>query len=156
MKLQATLACLNTQRSQHETQIELIKQAEKVLQNGGPECFEVHFQRHWPDHKPVTESDSTISGAYEKALKTWGKLNSHSASPGHGSADVFARFGDLLVPVLPQDASRIACAEVCAFLGIPKTEQFKPEQFTLDKRLIQPVGKTVWSVNEYMPGWHKS
>lgn len=108
--------------------------------------FEVHFQCHWPDHRPVTAAANTIGDAYARAERKWKKLNKNSEHNHVPAANVFARFGAKLVLLDAKDALAIATAE--------DDRDYFETHFGGDPRLTQDVGRNVWNIREKLPGWH--
>ena len=153
LKLVNTLKMLETQRVAHEEQLALIRQFESALaqmQTSGVVpvwmTFEVHFQCSMPDHHAIMTVGNSISDAYERAVALWRKNNAQSDHPGHGYAEVFVRINDSLLAVQPVDAAFIASGE--------SGKTFLPEQFGIDRRLIEEVGTMVWNTDDQLPGWH--
>ena len=154
-----TLATLAEQRKAYQEQIIAIQEFEILLEKlttepsvgivNLPEWakFEVHFQQSMPHQFSVTVVGRSLGKTYDRATELWYERN-HKQLSNLGRADVFISNGNMLMVVSPDDAAKIVSNEKCS--------KFHPILFKYHDRLIEPVGKTVWLVNERLPGYHSN
>lgn len=155
MRFEQTLKMMRAQEAKHQEQLQLIQNFVANLSGVAASGvipkwmkFQVHFQIGDPSQSAVMAEGYILSATYDEAARLWIQHNCESNRRQPGLAEVFVCINDNLVVISPADAACIANSE--------GGKEFSPSQFTVDKRLIGDIEKTVWRKDEELPGWHAS
>lgn len=143
-KYKETLKVLTRHGRAHGRQFAAIRVMSHALINDERVTFKVCFASYWPKLWSVSADDTTLHGAFEKAVDKWKATNfSQNKKPGTGQALAFVMRGRYILPLEPADAARIASSQ--------KDVMYSASHFRIDERLVGPA-QIVWSKNAELPG----
>ncbi len=133
-----TIAKLTRYAAYLDGQLERVEVMRKALLVGKGLVYQVHIQSNWPTCNPIlVEGPLPVQSLVEQARMLWVENNPHMKKTRMLSPELFIRWMDLHVAVLPEDAENLCDKKMGFTLDLRMLDlKQEPVVFTRTDRML--------------------